>query len=657
SVTDGYYGIEEAEYTKMLMTDEEEAVFDKFYTVSETEFAEEVYVLDEGISEEELASLETMLTENTAVLSLYVNENGSFEGLNEENAVQIKESKMAYLLTSGEENVKNTALTFMKNMYEEMGVDVNKMQISYLKSKGLNMIILALAAMIASIISGFCASKISASTGRDLRIKVFEKVLGFSNAEMNSFSTASLITRCTNDIQQIQQITGMMFRIVMFAPVMAVGGIIMAVSTNVSLSWIIALAVLVLLSLVGLLMCIAMPKFKIMQTLIDNLNLVAREILTGIPVIRAFSREKFEEERFDKANARLMKTQLFTNRTMTFMMPSMTLIMNGTAVLIVLMGAKGANEGTMMVGDIMAFISYAMHIIMSFMFITMISIMLPRAVISAERIEEVLKVENEIKNAEATVEPEKIIGKVEFRNVTFRYSDSDENVLENVSFTAMPGETTALIGSTGSGKSTAVSLIPRLYDVSEGAILFDDVDIKDMDMKTLRKNIGFVPQKGILFSGTIKSNILFGEEDDEELMKKAAQIAQAEEFIFTKEGNYESHIAQGGVNVSGGQKQRLSIARAIARQPKVYIFDDSFSALDYKTDKILRKALKENVSNSTVIIVAQRISTILHAEKIVVLDDGKVVGVGTHDELMKNCEVYRQIALSQLSQKELGENE
>jgi len=657
SAADGYFAAEEAELVKVFMTDEEIQLFDECYTLSSTEFSDKVYVLDENISQEKMAELENVLTETAAVLSVVSNENGmKVSEYEKEDAIKIRQQKAIILSAAGDDNVKNTALTFVKNMYENLGVNVNSIQMNYLKEKGMFMVLLAFAAMCASIISGYCASRISAGVGRDIRFKVFEKVLGFSNAEMSSFSTASLITRCTNDIQQVQMTTGMIFRIVMFAPVMAIGGIIMAVSTNISLSWIIVLAVLVLLSMVILLMSIAMPKFKIMQTLIDKLNLVAREILTGIPVIRAFSREKHEDERFDKANELLMKTQLFTNRTMTFMMPSMAFIMNGTSVLIVLMGAYSANEGNMMVGDIMAFITYAMHIIMSFMFITMISIMLPRAAISAERIDEVLRVENEIRNPETIVEPENIKGKVEFKNVTFKYSDSDEYVLENISFTAEPGQTTALIGSTGSGKSTAVALIPRLYDVTEGQILFDGVDIRDMDMKTLRKHIGFVPQKGILFSGTIKSNILFGAEENEEIMKMAAHTAQAEEFISAKEDAYDSHISQGGSNVSGGQKQRLSIARAIAKKPKVYIFDDSFSALDYKTDKILRKALKEEVSDAAVIIVAQRISTILHAEKIVVLDEGRIVGMGTHEELMNTCEIYRQIALSQLSQKELGEN-
>lgn len=652
-----YWGKESADNAKIFMTDEEKAVFDECYSLENVNsFNEDVYVLNDGISKEKMTSLENILEETAAVVSTEEGKKTDISSLTAEDAKEIRNSDISMLSASSSSNVKNTAITYVKAMYENIGVDVNSIQMNYLKNKGIVMAFLAFVAMLASAAGGFCASKISAGTSRDLRYKVFKKVLGFSNAEMGNFSTASLITRCTNDIQQIQMVTVMMFRIVMFAPVMAVGGIVMALKTNIGLSWIIVLAVAVLFSVVIVLMKLAMPKFKIMQTLVDRLNLVAREILTGISVIRAFSREKHEEKRFDDANTRLMKTQLFTNRVMTFMMPTMMLIMNGTSVLVVLAGAHGAENGTMMVGDIMAFISYAMHIIMSFMFITIISIMLPRAAVAADRVEEVLNVKNEIQNPEVIKTPEKIRGKIEFKNVDFRYSDSEEKVLENISFTAEPGQTTAIIGSTGSGKSSVISLIPRLYDVSAGQVLFDGVDVRDMDLKTLRKHIGFVPQKGILFSGTIKSNILFGAENNEDIMKDAAETAQAEEFILSKEEGYNSSISQGGTNVSGGQKQRLSIARAIAKKPEVYIFDDSFSALDYKTDKMLRAALKEKVGSATVIIVAQRISTILHAEKIIVMDEGKIVGMGTHEELLKNNDVYRQIALSQLSPKELGEN-
>ena len=652
-----YWGKESADNAKIFMTDEEKAVFDECYSLENVNsFNEDVYVLNDGISKEKMTSLENILEETASVVSTEEGKKTDISSLTAQEAKEIRNSDISMLSASSSSNVKNTAITYVKAMYENIGVDANSIQMNYLKNKGIVMAFLAFVAMLASAAGGFCASKIAAGTSRDLRYKVFKKVLGFSNAEMGNFSTASLITRCTNDIQQIQMVTVMMFRIVMFAPVMAVGGIVMALKTNIGLSWIIVLAVAVLFSVVIVLMKLAMPKFKIMQTLVDRLNLVAREILTGISVIRAFSREKHEEKRFDDANTRLMKTQLFTNRVMTFMMPAMMLIMNGTSVLVVLAGAHGAENGTMMVGDIMAFISYAMHIIMSFMFITIISIMLPRAAVAADRVEEVLNVKNEIQNPEVIKTPEKIRGKIEFKNVDFRYSDSEEKVLENISFTAEPGQTTAIIGSTGSGKSSVISLIPRLYDVSAGQVLFDGVDVRDMDLKTLRKHIGFVPQKGILFSGTIKSNILFGAENNEDIMKDAAETAQAEEFILSKEEGYNSSISQGGTNVSGGQKQRLSIARAIAKKPEVYIFDDSFSALDYKTDKMLRAALKEKVGSATVIIVAQRISTILHAEKIIVMDEGKIVGIGTHEELLKNNDVYRQIALSQLSPKELGEN-
>ena len=652
-----YWGKESADNAKIFMTDEEKTVFDECYSLENVNsFNEDVYVLNDGISKEKMTSLENILEETAAVVSTEEGKKTDISSLTAEDAKEIRNSDISMLSASSSSNVKNTAITYVKAMYENIGVDANSIQMNYLKNKGIVMAFLAFVAMLASAAGGFCASKIAAGTSRDLRYKVFKKVLGFSNAEMGNFSTASLITRCTNDIQQIQMVTVMMFRIVMFAPVMAVGGIVMALKTNIGLSWIIVLAVAVLFSVVIVLMKLAMPKFKIMQTLVDRLNLVAREILTGISVIRAFSREKHEENRFDDANTCLMKTQLFTNRVMTFMMPAMMLIMNGTSVLVVLAGAHGAENGTMMVGDIMAFISYAMHIIMSFMFITIISIMLPRAAVAADRVEEVLNVKNEIQNPEVIKTPEKIRGKIEFKNVDFRYSDSEEKVLENISFTAEPGQTTAIIGSTGSGKSSVISLIPRLYDVSAGQVLFDGVDVRDMDLKTLRKHIGFVPQKGILFSGTIKSNILFGAENNEDIMKDAAETAQAEEFILSKEEGYNSSISQGGTNVSGGQKQRLSIARAIAKKPEVYIFDDSFSALDYKTDKMLRAALKEKVGSATVIIVAQRISTILHAEKIIVMDEGKIVGMGTHEELLKNNDVYRQIALSQLSPKELGEN-
>ena len=512
--------------------------------------------------------------------------------------------------------------------------------------------------MAASVLVCYLASRVGARVGRDLRGRVFRKVVGFSNNEFDHFSTASLITRSTNDIQQVQFLAVMVLRMVLYAPILALGGVYKVFQTNVSMSWIIALAVILIFCVVLVLFVAAMPKFKTLQKLVDRLNLVTREILTGLSVIRAFSTEKHEEERFDTANKNLTRTNLFVNRAMTFMMPTMILIMNGVSVLIVWNGAHGISDGQMQVGDMMAFIQYTMQIIMGFLMICMISIMLPRAGVSADRIQEILTSETVIddpKEAKAFCKEE--AGVLKFDHVSFRYPGADEDVLHDIHFTARPGETTAIIGSTGSGKSTLVNLIPRFYDVTEGTITLDGVDIREVSQHTLRDKIGYVPQKGVLFSGDIASNILFGNPDGgEAVMKEAAQIAQAEEFIEAKSEKYHSHIAQGGSNVSGGQKQRLSIARAIAKRPELFIFDDSFSALDYKTDVALRKALKKKTAQSTVLIVAQRISTILHAEQIIVLDEGKIAGIGTHRELLDSCEVYRQIAASQLSEEELDLN-
>ena len=516
---------------------------------------------------------------------------------------------------------------------------------------------LALLGMAASIMVAFLASRVGASAGRDLRSGVFHKVVGFSNNEFNHFSTASLITRSTNDIQQIQMLIVMLLRMVLYAPILAIGGVLQVMKTNVSMSWIIGLAVIIIAFVVLLLFLVVMPKFKVLQNLVDKLNLVTREILTGLPVIRAFSTEKHEEERFDDANRTLTKTNLFVNRAMTFMMPVMMLVMNGVSVLIVWTGAHGISDGQMQVGDMMAFIQYMMQIVMAFLMISMISIMLPRASVSANRINEVLETEPSIKDKDniRKFNPNKK-GFVEFKNVCFRYPDADTEILEDINFTAKPGETTAIIGSTGSGKSTIVNLLPRFYDVTEGELLIDGVNVKDVSQKDLRDIIGFVPQKGVLFSGTIESNIKYSDENmSDERMIEAAEIAQATEFIEGKEEKYKDAIAQGGANVSGGQKQRLSIARAIAKDPEIFVFDDSFSALDFKTDAKLREALAEKTENKTVIIVAQRISTILNADQIIVLEEGKVVGIGKHEQLMKENETYRQIALSQLSEKELSE--
>lgn len=550
--------------------------------------------------------------------------------------------------------LEQAATIYLKEAYKNLGMDTDKIQTGYMLRTGGKMLALAAVGMIVSMIVGFLASKVGASTGRDLRGKVFRKVVEFSNGEFDKFSTASLITRSTNDIQQIQMLTVMILRMVLYAPIMGIGGVFKVFHTNVSMSWIIGLAVVLIAMVVMVLFVVAMPKFKILQNLVDRLNLVTREILTGLSVIRAFSTEKHEEERFDQANKDLTKTNLFVNRAMTFMMPTMMLIMNAISILIVWVGANGINDGQMQVGDMMAFIQYTMQIIMAFLMICMISIMLPRAAVSATRVDEVLTSTTLINDPKQPKHLKEGKGMVEFNHVSFRYPGAEEDVLHDISFTAKPGETTAIIGSTGSGKSTMVNLIPRFYDVTEGKITIDGEDIRNVTQHELRDQLGYVPQKGVLFSGTIASNILYGNPDgSEETMMEAAKVAQAAEFIEEKPKCYDSRISQGGGNVSGGQKQRLSIARAIAKDPKIFIFDDSFSALDYKTDVTLRKALKEHTVNSTVIIVAQRISTILHADQIIVLDEGKVAGIGTHKELLKNCDVYYQIAASQLSEKEL----
>ena len=551
--------------------------------------------------------------------------------------------------------LEQASTLYLKDAYKNLGMDTDKIQTSYMFRTGGKMLALSAVGMIVSVIVGFLASRVGAATGRDLRGRVFHKVVEFSNGEFDKFSTASLITRSTNDIQQIQMLTVMILRMVLYAPIVGIGGVFKVFHTNVSMSWIIGLAVVLIAMIVILLFIVAMPKFKILQNLVDRLNLVTREILTGLPVIRAFSTEKHEEERFDKANRDLTKTNLFVNRAMTFMMPTMMLVMNAISILIVWVGANGINDGQMQVGDMMAFIQYTMQIIMAFLMICMISIMLPRAAVSAIRVDEVLTSEiliNDPKQPKHLKEDGK--GVVEFDHVSFRYPGAEEDVLHDISFIAKPGETTAIIGSTGSGKSTMVNLIPRFYDVTEGKITIDGEDIRNIAQHEVREQLGYVPQKGVLFSGTIASNILYGNPNgSEEEMMEAAKVAQASEFIEEKSKRYDSRISQGGGNVSGGQKQRLSIARAIAKNPKIFIFDDSFSALDYKTDVTLRKALKEHTVDSTVIIVAQRISTILHAEQIIVLDEGKVAGIGTHKELLKNCEVYYQIAASQLSEAEL----
>lgn len=553
--------------------------------------------------------------------------------------------------------LEQAAIQEVKNEYKEIGMDTDGMQNQYIIMAGLKMLGISLIIMISAISIMCLSARVAARLAKTLREKVFKKVLSFSNKEFSEYSTASLITRSTNDIQQIQGLIAILFRVVVYAPIIGIGGFLRVLNqSDNSMAWIIGVAIVAILFVVATLFIIAMPRFKKLQQLIDKLNLVAREILTGLPVIRAFNTEKKEEKRFDKANVDLTKTNLFVNRAMSFMMPILMLIMNGISLLIVWVGAHGIDNGTMQVGNMMAFIQYTMQIVMSFLMISMVSIMLPRASVSANRINEVIETDEAIKDSK---EPKKLNpskkGLVEFKNVSFRYPDSDEEVLSDISFTAEPGKTTAIIGSTGSGKSTIVNLIPRFYDVTSGNLLIDGVDIKDISNKDLRKIIGFVPQKGILFSGTIESNIKYGNPNmSDEQMIEAAQIAQATEFIESKPEKYQEPIAQGGSNVSGGQKQRLSIARAIAIDPEILVFDDSFSALDFKTDSILRAELAKKTKDKTVIIVAQRINTILNADQIIVLEDGKVVGKGTHEELLKNNETYKQIALSQLSAEELN---
>ena len=552
--------------------------------------------------------------------------------------------------------ISQAAISFVTSEYKAIGLDIDQMQTHYLLVTGAKMIGLAFLIMAAAVSVTLLSARLAAKLSRILREKVFEKVMSFTNSEFDKFSTASLITRSTNDIQQIQMFMTMLFRIVVYAPLMGIGGIFKVLTTNAKMTWTIAIGVIAIMLVIFVLFKVAMPKFKILQKLIDRLNLVTREILTGLSVIRAFSTEKHEEERFDKANMDLMKTNLFVNRAMTFMMPTMMLIMNGLTVLIVYVGASNIDAGKMQVGDLMAFIQYAMQIIMSFLMITAMSIMLPRANVSARRINEVLETEVSVQDPEDPVQPSQDVkGTVEFDHVSFAYPEAGENVITDISFKAEKGETVAIIGSTGSGKSTLINLIPRFYDATEGSVKVDGVDVRKMTQKDVRDRIGYVPQKGVLFSGTIDSNIRYGKtEISEDAVKKAAGVAQATEFIDTKPERYKTPIAQGGSNVSGGQKQRLSIARAIAKDPEIFIFDDSFSALDFKTDSTLRKALKEHTKEATTIIVAQRISTILNADKILVLDDGHMAGIGSHKELMKSCEVYRQIAMSQLSEEELA---
>lgn len=661
---------EETVENLLLFLDEEQSqMLSTHYTLEDG-----VYTLNE-ISEEDRQNLNSALATAELMVMGFSQESEQTEAMRaqmqlpegvpildamkqmpEEMRAQVFSAVMEQMEAMPEMMTEQSAILFVQQEYEAMGENLDDRQTSYILKTGGSMLLLALLAMAASIGVTFCSSRAAATIAHDLRNDVYRHVIGFSNSEFSQFSTASLITRSTNDIQQVQMMFAMGLRMLLYAPIVGVGGVLKVIQTDVSMSWIIALAVAVIMIMIFTLFKIAMPRFTKLQSLIDRLNLVTREILSGIMVTRAFSAEKHEEERFEKANKDLTSTNLFVNRCMTFMSPIMMLVMNGVSVLIVYNGAHAVDAGTMQVGDMMAFIQYAMQIIMSFLMISMMSIMIPRANVAAKRIHEVLSTESSIKEPEKPQTPDKEVkGEVEFDHVSFAYPDADEKILEDVSFKVKKGQTVAFIGSTGSGKSTLINLVPRFYDVTEGAVRIDGVDVRDMTKKELCARIGYVPQKGILFSGTIDSNIRYGKMDaTEEEVKQAAAIAQASDFIEAKEEQYDSPIAQGGTNVSGGQKQRLSIARAIAKQPEILIFDDSFSALDYKTDVALRRALKEATKDTTTLIVAQRISTILHADHIVVLDEGKVVGQGTHQELMKNCEVYHQIAVSQLSEEELA---
>ncbi|WP_279380024.1 ABC transporter ATP-binding protein [Sporosalibacterium faouarense] len=576
--------------------------------------------------------------------------------LPQEQLSQIRDTMNEQFLALEDSMVNQSAVVLVKNEYEALGMDTDKLQNSYIVRTGIWMLLVSLLSGVCTIIVGLLAARVAAGLAKTVRRKVFGKVESFSSTEFNKFSTASLITRTTNDITQIQILVVMMIRMVFYAPIMGVGGVIRALDKSTSMSWIIALAVIVLLGMILIIFSIAMPKFKKIQKLVDRINLVTRENLSGMMVIRAFNTQKFEEKRFDKANQEFTNTSLFVNRVMAFMFPAMMLIMNGVTLLIVWVGAHQIADSAMQVGDMMAFMQYAMQIIMSFLMLSMMFIMIPRASVSATRVAEVIDTELTIKDPKKPKDiKENLKGVVEFKNVSFRYPGGEENMLKNVSFKALPGETTAIIGSTGSGKTTLVNMIPRFFDVTEGTVFIDDKDIRDVTQHDLRDIIGYVPQNSVLFSGTIESNLKYADENTtEKQIKKSAEIAQAMEFINEKDKKFETQISQGGSNVSGGQKQRLSIARALVKKPKIYIFDDSFSALDFKTDATLRKALKPHTESSTVLLVAQRVSTIMNAEKIIVLEEGSIVGVGTHKELMESCPTYKEIALSQLSKEELA---
>ncbi len=652
---------ESMDAVQLLMTEEEKQLVEQHYTLDDAEgvyrrddtHGKQLRELDEAFATPEALLYQIQQSETYDIRQLV----GAYNAgqLTHKQIMDIRAQAVDAMGAMSDTMISQVATQYVQQEYTEQGVDLNAMQRTYLFTTGGKMLAMSILMIVVAIFAGLLAARTAASISRDLRGRVFRQVVSYSSAEVNQFSTASLITRCTNDIQQIQMVMVILLRMILYAPILAIGGIFKVVSTHTGLGWIIIVAVGATMGTVFVLMSLAMPRFKKMQTLVDNVNRVSREILTGIMPIRAFSREKHEEVRFDVANLDLKSTQLFTNRVMTFMMPSMMLIMYCVNGMIIWFGAHNIDSGLMQVGDLTAFLTYVMQIVMAFMMMSMISIMLPRAGVAADRIQEVLTTEPTIHDAPDAREDSNGCGEVEFRDVSFRFPGSEHNALEHISFTAQPGKTTAIIGSTGCGKTTLLNLIPRFYDVTEGAVLVDGIDVREMTQSSLRSLLGYVPQKGILFSGNIESNLKFGSDEiTDEQMVQAAEIAQATEFIDSKVDRYRSPIAQGGGNVSGGQKQRLSIARAIAKQPKIFLFDDSFSALDYKTDTALRRALNENVKDAVVIIVAQRISTILHADQIIVLNEGHVDGIGTHEQLLRSCTTYQEIARSQLSAKELG---